>query len=69
MIQYTTRSGDMLDAICYRVYGSSQRYTEAVRDANPQLSDYGPVLPEGLSIQLPDLTTLTRQQNTIRLWD
>ncbi len=69
MTEYMTRAGDMLDAICFEYYGESRDYTEAVREANPSLADYGPVLPEGVVIGLPDLPELAIQQATIRLWD
>lgn len=58
----------MLDAICFRYYGESKDYTETVRDANPHLANYGPVLPNGVVVQLPDLDNIAIQQQTIRLW-
>ena len=69
MVQYTTKAGDMLDAICFQYYGESRGYTEAVREANPDLAMFGPVLPEGVIILLPDLLELDIQQNSIRLWN
>lgn len=69
MVIYRTRANDMLDAICFEYYGESQGYTEAVREANPDLAQFGPVLPAGLSIELPDLEDLKIQPDTIRLWD
>ncbi len=69
MIRYVTKEGDMLDHICFQYYGESRDYTEAVRDVNPALANYGPVLPFGLTITLPDLSSLATQQNTIRLWN
>lgn len=69
MATYITRANDMLDAICFQFYGESRRFTEAVREVNPDLSHFGPLLPAGVSIELPALDTLSIQPNTIRLWD
>ncbi len=69
MIDYITREGDMLDLICFRYYGESRDYTEAVRAVNPDLAKYGPILPNGVLVQLPELPELNIQQTTIRLWD
>ena len=69
MIEYVTRAGDMLDQICFRYYGESRDYTEAVRAANPDLAHFGPVLPNGVVIGLPDFPELANQQTTIRLWN
>lgn len=68
MIDYITREGDSLDLICFRYYGESRDYTEAVRAANPDLTAYGPILPNGVVVQLPDFPELDIQQSTIRLW-
>lgn len=69
MAIYITRANDMLDAICFKYYDESRDYTEAVREANPALSAFGPLLPAGVSIDLPDLNALKIQPDTIRLWD
>lgn len=69
MTQYITRANDMLDLICFRFYGESQDYTEAVREVNPQLAEYGPVLPSGVVIALPALSEIAVQQHIIRLWN
>lgn len=54
MVQYRTKDGDVVDDICYRQYGRSE-YTPEVYLANPGLAEYGPVLPAGLFIQLPEI--------------
>ncbi|CAA0111499.1 Uncharacterised protein [BD1-7 clade bacterium] len=70
MANYRTRSGDMLDAICHKHYGSAAGNVERVMIANPRLVDIGPVLPAGLLIELPDADTIKpTQANTVRLWD
>ncbi|ELJ8564009.1 tail protein X [Vibrio cholerae] len=67
-VQYQTRRGDMLDWICHQHYGQRPKAVEAVLEANPGLARHGPILPEGLVIQLPDLGP-AEQKNRIRLWD
>jgi phage tail protein X len=67
-MQYRTKTGDMLDAICHKIYAGQVGATELVLEANAGLADYGPVLPSGLVIELPDLPA-AEQAQTIRLWD
>lgn len=69
MIEYQTQAGEVLDQICFRYYGRTQRYTEAVREANPQLSEHSVILPAGVTIVLPALDALAIEEQTIRLWD
>jgi phage tail protein X len=60
--QYQTKAGDMLDAICWKFYGSSESgILEAVYAANQNLSFRGEVLPAGLIITLPDIATTQTQ--------
>lgn len=66
---YNTRDGDTLDYIVWRYYGRQDgRLTEQVLEANPGLADYGPLLPEALSITLPTVDTLGLSDG-VRLWD
>lgn len=65
---YITRQFDMLDDICWRFYGRTQQTVEAVMIANPNLADLLPILPEGLTISLPDLPQ-PETSETLRLWD
>jgi phage tail protein X len=65
---YVTRQFDELDLICWRYYGRTQQTVEAVMVANPNLADLMPVLPEGLTIQLPDLPD-PETTTTLRIWD
>ena len=69
MMQYRTKDGDMLDAICYNHYGSSAYYVEAVLTSNPHLTQQTPLLPAGILIALPDLARLKTVIHTVRLWD
>jgi len=68
MIHYRTKDGDMLDRICWHHYGFESAVT-AVLEANPGLADYGPVLPAGILIRLPDLSKPNETIDTVRLWD
>ena len=68
-VQYRTRDGDMLDAICHQVYGRSGGHTERVLAANPGLADHGPILPAGVVIELPEITPPEPVRSTVRLWD
>jgi|GEM_PF-1120273 len=53
-MQYRTKDGEVIDAICHRYYGRSDA-TVQVYELNPGLGKWGPVLPAGLLIELPDI--------------
>lgn len=65
---YVTRQFDELDAVCFRYYGRTQQTVEAVMVANPNLADMMPILPEGLTIELPDLPAPSTSE-AYRIWD
>ncbi len=67
---YRTKSGDMLDWICWKKYGkpTASGTVEAVLDANPGLADKGPVYSAGMLITLPELPESSKKE-VIRLWD
>ena len=66
MTTYRTKDGDMVDAICYDHYGT-EAMTGAVYEANTSLAALGPLLPRGVTIELPeDPTTVPSQPK--RLW-
>ena len=46
---------DTVDALCWRHYGRTQGVTEQVLKANSGLAEYGPFLPHGLQVELPDI--------------
>ncbi|MBR8055673.1 tail protein X [Burkholderia vietnamiensis] len=48
------QQGDTVDALCYRHLGRTQSVVEATLEMNAGLADYGPVLPLGLAVDLPD---------------
>ncbi|MFA5688564.1 MAG: tail protein X [Kiritimatiellales bacterium] len=71
-VVYTTKDGDMVDAICFRRYGRSAGITEAVLAANIGLAAHGPILPAGIEINLPDYGTPEKRpekKETVQLWD
>jgi phage tail protein X len=60
---------DTVDALCWRHYGRTAGITEDVLQANPGLADYGPTLPQGLAITMPDAQTTAPQRQMVNLWD
>jgi phage tail protein X len=62
--------GETLDALCWRVLGRTDGITEAALAANPGLADLGPVLPLGISVNLPDTVQATQSQTAlVQLWN
>ena len=69
MQTYITKGGDTADYIAWKYYGNQGAGTvEALLDANKGLADRGPVLPAGLVINLPEITTPATTQG-VKLWD
>lgn len=66
-MQYRTKEGDVLDAICWRYYGH-QTALAVVLAANFGLADAGALLPGGLIIELPAIA-LPLVSNAVKLWD
>lgn len=60
---------DTVDALCWRHYGRTAGVTEAVLEANPGLADYGPVLPQGLVVNMPEAQASAPQRQMVNLWD
>lgn len=50
---YTTKAGDMWDAIAHQAYGNST-YASKLMYANPEHADYF-ILPAGLVLTVPEL--------------
>ena len=68
--RYVTQQGDMVDAIAWRNYGFVAGAAEAILAANPGLADQPPVLPENLTIELPDVAAVAAPAKaTVNLWD
>jgi len=53
---YVTNQDDVLDAICFAHYGKTRGVVEKVLDVNRGLCEYGPFLPAGITIVLPELS-------------
>ncbi|MRN66533.1 tail protein X [Brucella sp. 10RB9213] len=66
---YTTIQGEMVDAICRKIYGDESGYVEQVLEANPGLAALPHRLPVGTKISLPDLLRSTDAAPIIMLWD
>lgn len=61
---YRTKEGETLDEICFRVLDTtSNRVVEEALLLNQNLADYGPELPAGLLITLPDVDAIAVAQN------
>jgi len=69
MTKIRARQGDMVDAICRRVYGDESGFVEAVLGANPGLAALGPILPEGTEVTLPVVNPEPAQAPLVTLWD
>jgi len=69
MATVIANQGDTVDAICWRYYGRTAGVTEAVLDANPGLTDFGPIIPHGTQVTLPDAAPQAEQRQVVNLWD
>ncbi|MFY9327164.1 MAG: tail protein X [Georgfuchsia sp.] len=64
----TSHQGDTVDLICQR----HLRRTDIVVDvleANPGLAAFGPILPMGTPVTLPDAAPPAASTELIQLWD
>ncbi|MFP7634279.1 tail protein X [Pseudomonas veronii] len=64
-----TNQNDTVDALCWRFYGRTAGVTEAVLEANPGLADHGPILPQGLVVNMPEAQTTAPQRQMVQLWN
>lgn len=67
MITYVTKDGDVLDAICWKYYGSTTGVVEKVLQANRHLAELGGIFEAGVKIVLPDLSQ-EEETESIKLW-
>ena len=67
MITYVTKDGDVLDAICWKYYGSTTGMVEKVLEANRHLAELGSIFAAGVKIILPDLTQ-EEETESVKLW-
>ena len=66
---YTSKEGDVLDAIALDYYGSTEGTVEEILRANRELAFAPPVLPTGVVIELPEISLPYQENKKIRLWD
>jgi phage tail protein X len=64
-----TNQNDTVDALCWRFYGRTAGVTEAVLEANPGLVEHGPILPQGLVVNMPEAQTSAPQRQMVQLWN
>lgn len=70
MTQYLTKEGDTADFIAWKVYERQDgRVVEQLLEANPGLADLGPILPAGLTINVPDVEEEPAAPDAVKLWD
>ena len=69
MATYRSVQNDTLDLICYKHYGTSNLTTEIVMESNPALAKFGPIIPQGTLIELPEITHPIPVKETLQLWD
>lgn len=68
-VSIRTIQNDTVDALCWRFYGRTAGVTEAVLEANPGLADHGPILPQGLVVNMPEAQTTAPQRQMVQLWN
>lgn len=64
-----TIQNDTVDALCWRFYGRTAGVSEAVLEANPGLADHGPILPQGLVVNMPEAQATAPQRQMVQLWN
>lgn len=62
---YTTREGDMLDAIVHRHYEGDSVGLQITLEANPGIAKLGPVLPPDMDVILPPLPVKSKKMINI----
>ena len=68
MITYKTKQNDVIDWICWKHYGFTSGLVDQVIRVNPQIAEYDDFLPEGLLINLPEISK-ENSIKQIKLWD
>jgi phage tail protein X len=63
--------GESLDALSYRIFGSSAQTENLIR-INPDLLNFGPVLPAGTAVNVPEAVQqpgAAVKVKSINLWE
>lgn len=69
MRQTTTQQGETIDFVIFRSFGFvDDELLDQTYQQNPELSEFGTALPEGIVVKLPDVPTST-EKPTLHLWD
>ena len=65
----TTLDGETLDLVIFRIHGRvDEALLSATYNLNPELAEYGPVLPAGVVIKIPPIEESV-EIPTVKLWD
>jgi len=62
------QQGDTVDSMCWRFYGRTASIVEKVYNANKNIADWGPVLPHGTAVDMPEIAEAPVKES-LRLWD
>ncbi|VVO24891.1 hypothetical protein PS718_04512 [Pseudomonas fluorescens] len=63
-------AGDSVNLLLYRETGrSDDAAEEALWKLNPTLAEYGPILPAGVWVVLPELETKAAAVKALTAWD
>ena len=69
MKEFRSRDGDTVSLILWlALQRDDDEAEEALYDINPGLEQYGPVLPAGIDIVLPELSA-TEPTKVVNVWD
>ena len=70
-IVHRTLTGDMVDLVAFNAYGEETGTTEMLLDRLWDLPDHPPVLPAGLTLELPRVEPkpVRRRLGAVSLWD
>lgn len=63
------QQGDTVDLLCHRHYGRTAGTVERVLEANAGLADHGPVLPQGLAVEMPAMPAPQQTATVVKLWE
>lgn len=66
---YHSKQGDTVDSIAWDIYERQEpQLIAGILDANPGLAEFGPLLPAGLRLAIPDAPAAETVAG-VRLWD
>ncbi|MGB6053739.1 MAG: tail protein X [Burkholderiaceae bacterium] len=69
-MQVRAQQNDTVDQLVWRHLGSTAGYVEQTLERNPALAAYGPILPHGTVVDLPEPHAVApRKLPAVQLWD